>query len=99
MRRPRTPRWRNDHEYVKRRDALRRRGKRLRLPCWICGHPIDYDLESPDPMSFTADHVVPVGVGGSMTGELRPAHRSCNSRRGVGRAVTEIPKPVTHRRW
>ena len=90
---------RNEHEYVKRRDALRRRGKRLGLPCWLCGYPIDYDLDYRDAMSFTADHETAVAVGGSMLGPLKPAHRSCNSRRGVGRKLKDIPKPKTFRRW
>jgi hypothetical protein len=42
-------------------------------------------------MSFTADHVEAIANGGSMTGALRPAHRSCNSRRGAGRDVRIIP--------
>lgn len=90
---------RNAHGYVKKREALRRRTKRLGLPCWLCGYPIDTDLDYRHPMSFTADHVVPVVAGGSMTGELKPAHRSCNSRRGGGRQVKPLPKPVTARQW
>jgi hypothetical protein len=40
--------------------------------CWICGNgPIDGD-------PWTADHVTP----GDPDSELRPAHRSCNGRRG-----------------
>lgn len=92
-------RYRNDHSYVKRRDALRRRAKRLGLPCWLCGYPFDFTLDYRDPMAFTADHIHAVAAGGSMTGELRPAHRSCNSRRGVGRVPKAVPKPVTARDW
>ncbi|MDH6134644.1 5-methylcytosine-specific restriction endonuclease McrA [Kitasatospora sp. MAA4] len=44
--------------------------------CWICGRP---GMAS-DPI--TADHEVPRAQGGG-DGPLRPAHRSCNSRRGA----------------
>ena len=72
---------RNEHAYIKRRDALKRRTMKLGLPCHLCGNPFDWSLDWKHPMSFTADHIEPVATGGSMTGELRPAHRSCNSRR------------------
>lgn len=43
--------------------------------CWICGEPISHDV--------TFDHLMPLALGGSPLGEGRPAHRSCNSRRGA----------------
>lgn len=76
--------------------ALKRRGKRENLPCWLCGHPIDYELPWKHPMSYTYDHVVAIANGGNPRGEGRPAHRSCNSRRGA-RANDEQktrPQPV-----
>lgn len=79
-------------------DALRRRGKKLGLPCWICKRAIDYDLDWRHPMSYTYDHVEAVGVGGSMRGEGQPAHRSCNSRRQTGPAQSILP-PVTTEDW
>ena len=45
--------------------------------CAICGLPPTHD----DPL--TADHVVPRAHGGGAAGNLRAAHRSCNSRRGA----------------
>jgi 5-methylcytosine-specific restriction endonuclease McrA len=74
--------------------AYRRRSAKVRREagtCWICEHPIDPNLDWRDPMSATADHVIPLNAGGRILGELRPAHRSCNSRRGDG---TNTPKPV-----
>lgn len=49
----------------------------LRLPrggvCHLCG----------EPGADTLDHVVPLSRGGSNgVGNLRPAHRGCNSRKG-----------------
>lgn len=44
--------------------------------CWLCGRP----------GADTVDHIVPYALGGADTiDNLRPAHRSCNSRRGVGK--------------
>lgn len=91
-----SPLPRNDHEYTKRRDALKRRARRLDLPCHLCGNPFDWSLNWKHPMAFTADHVDPVGTGGSMTGELRPAHRSCNSRRQT-KPLEQTPKVKTPR--
>lgn len=64
--------------YRRKRDQLRRTSD----TCHLCGGWIDPDLRSPHPLSFTADHVIPVSKGGSNLGELRAAHRRCNSRRG-----------------
>jgi 5-methylcytosine-specific restriction endonuclease McrA len=73
------PGQRRDHRgYRRRRDRLRRQAN----TCWLCGKPIDAELQAPHPMSFSADHVRPLSKGGDLLGELRPAHRSCNQRRG-----------------
>ena len=93
--------YRNDRTYVAKREALKRQCKKRNTPCHLCGSPFDFDLEWKHPMAFTADHLEPVGDGGSMTGALAPAHRSCNSRRGK-KALGAIPKaekPRTSREW
>jgi len=44
--------------------------------CWICGKP----------GADTADHVRAHALGGGDEADnLRPAHRSCNAARGIGR--------------
>lgn len=78
-----------------RRSASRRGGrpyrravaklKREERVCHICGLPIDPDLKSPHPMSFSADHLVPLAMGGHLLGPMRAAHRLCNMKRGTGR--------------
>lgn len=93
--------YRNDRAYVAKRDALKRRARRDNNGCHLCGRAIDYDLDYRHPMAFTADHIEAVGAGGSMTGPLKPAHRSCNSRRGkkaLG-AMKTVAKPLTSRQW
>lgn len=75
---------RNDHEYTKRRDALKRRATLNQEPCALCLKPIDYTLHYLDAMAFTADHIESIKSGGRMLGPLQPAHRSCNSRKGAG---------------
>lgn len=90
-------RW--DREYRRRRDALRRHAKATNAPCHLCGHPIDYNLDYIHPMSFTADHLTPVAAGGSMTGPLAPAHRSCNSRKGARTGTEQPATPRTTRAW
>ena len=89
----------NDHTYVKRTQALRRHVQNTGAPCWLCGKTIDLGLPYTHRMSFTADHVDARGNGGSLLGEIRPAHRSCNSRRGKRRTIEAIPKPRTTRDW
>lgn len=82
-----------------RRSATRRGGrpyrrlaerlKREEHVCWLCGLPIDPELKSPHPMSFSVDHIVPVApsFGGAVAdpGNVRAAHRICNMKRGTGR--------------
>lgn len=84
--------------YKAKREALKRRGKREQLPCWICRMPIDYDLDWRDAMAYTYDHVKPVNAGGSMRGEGRPAHRSCNSRRGDESNRVEVKRATNRSR-
>lgn len=62
--------------------------------CWICGQPVDKSLKSPDPMSKTVDHRIPVSKGGhpSDLDNLRLAHRKCN-REKSDKLFFEIKKP------
>ncbi len=60
-----------------------------RPPCAACGKEMIFkgDLDIPrwwlHPMARTVDHVVPTVEGGSdALSNLRPMHRSCNSKRG-----------------
>lgn len=80
-----------DRTYLKNRKRIRNQDV-----CWLCGQWIDPELKSPDPMSWTADHVVPVSKGGHNHGELRPAHRVCNTRRGSKRPT---PAQTHGRQW
>ena len=58
-------------------------------PCAICGLPIDYDLPSTSPWSFTADHIIPIIRGGNTSREnLQAAHRKCNRTKGTRINIT-----------
>lgn len=60
--------------------------------CWICGRPINPDLPTNHPHSFTADHVTPIAAGGHKHGQLRAAHRVCNQRRGKQMPTTNMTR-------
>lgn len=52
--------------------------------CQLCHGPVDLSLPWTDRWSATLDHIVPYSLGGADDpSNLRLAHRSCNSRRGV----------------
>ena len=92
---------RDNKKYRDLSHALRRRAKAENLPCWICGNHFNWELPWHDAGGFTADHVDPIALGGKPRGELRPAHRGCNSRRGTGQQdrVLSVTAPVTSRPW
>jgi hypothetical protein len=62
--------------------SYREERKRILTPdavCYLCGG-------APTPTDpLEADHVVPLSLGGEHRGNLRPAHRSCNRRKGGAR--------------
>ncbi|MFE9923284.1 HNH endonuclease [Streptomyces sp. NPDC005774] len=74
----------------------------LHLPCWICGHDIDYSLTSyaaqRSAWAFTLDHAQPLTKGGDLLDptNARSAHRRCNSARG--NRITQ-PQARASRRW
>lgn len=68
------------------KDQFYRKCRRERPVCWLCGQPIDYDVEpgSTDD-SLTLDHRFPVSKRPDLQDDpanFMPAHRSCNIRRG-----------------
>ena len=73
--------------------------KRTATICHLCGREIDTTLPTLHPMAWTADHIVPLAAGGHVLGELAPAHRSCNSRKGAGRGVVASQPLRTSRQW
>jgi 5-methylcytosine-specific restriction endonuclease McrA len=55
------------------------------LPCFLCGQPIDYSLEWPDPGSFSADHLRPWAHNPELRydpGNVVSAHLRCNQSKG-----------------
>lgn len=84
--RPEVAAMRKTHRYQTARKNVLVRDRGI---CWLCGRP----------GATTADHVVPLAMGGHPYDEanLRAAHRSCNSRRGA--AVVERTELDTSRAW
>lgn len=93
------PRYSDGNARRKLRSWLRSQG----LPCAICGQPIDYTLPSGHPLSFEVDEVRPVSrwrefgypsakAAALDRGNVQPAHRICNQRKGNRLAFR--PKPA-----
>jgi len=70
------------HELPRRSGSYSRAAAKVRAAaeyCWICGRPFTDPNDPP-----VADHVIPRAHGGSDSiGNLAPAHRSCNGRKGA----------------
>jgi hypothetical protein len=71
-----------------------------RLPCHICGKPIDYTLPGSDPQGFVMDHVVPLKHGGHALSLMNVAasHRLCNGKKGT-KDVADVVIVPQSRRW
>ncbi|QIS16485.1 HNH endonuclease [Nocardia arthritidis] len=86
-----------DHRaYRRAKDKLRRQSQ----ICHLCGGVIDLKLstEYPNhPDAWTADHITPRSRGGHLLGEMKAAHRRCNSARG-NRPPEQVQLP-TSRVW
>jgi hypothetical protein len=68
-------------------------------PCVLCSEWIDYTLDHPHPMSFAAEHVVPVRDGGDHR-TLAPSHLRCqNVQGGQVRAGIEVASSWTSGVW
>jgi 5-methylcytosine-specific restriction endonuclease McrA len=60
--------------------------------CWICSQP----ARPGDPL--VSDHVIPRSKGGpDIVGNLRPAHASCNLRKGATWPIEPAPPRVEKR--
>ena len=91
-----TTQGRNTANYQRLVTSLRAR----RLPCWLCGQPIDYEAPFDDPNAFTADHVQPLSLHPDLAEDptnLRAAHRRCNGSRGNRAPALDLGQ--LSRRW
>lgn len=63
--------------------------------CGICGRPVDKSLKSPDPMSATVDHIIPVSKKGDPVSldNLQLAHRCCNRKKSDNMGVSPTGRP------
>ena len=90
-----------DWSYKKRIASWRKKLERdpALAKCWLCGGTIDMSLPPLHARSFTLDHLVPISKGGTLDGEVRPAHRACNAARGDGRRTKRGATPPTLLDW
>lgn len=73
----------SDRQYRKARDRYRAKCQEFNVPCHLCGQPIDYGPNSPDP--FELDHFYPRSLRPELAmdpGNFRPSHSRCNKARG-----------------
>lgn len=89
----------SDRTYRKRAAELRKATSDNGWPCHLCGKPIDMTLPYTHPLAFTADHLDAIANGGQLLGDLAPAHRRCNSRRGRKRLAHQVRAPKTTQAW
>jgi len=65
--------------------------------CYLCGHPLRFDVPHNNPHAYELDHVIPLTAGGTDTiDNWRPTHRVCNARKGQGPPTPPAPPS---RRW
>lgn len=50
--------------------------------CALCGEQMRMNYDPSDPLSATADHIIPKSLGGIVDGNIQAAHRKCNIQRG-----------------
>lgn len=89
----------SDRSYRAKAAALRKATSDKGWPCHLCGKPIDMSLPYTHPLAFTADHLDAIANGGNLLGDLAPAHRRCNSRRGRKRLAHQVRAPKTTQAW
>ena len=89
----------SDRSYRAKAAALRKATSDNGWPCHLCGKPIDMTLPYTHPLAFTADHLDAIANGGNLLGDLAPAHRRCNSRRGRKRLAHQVRAPKTTQAW
>lgn len=76
----------DDPRYAATRATLKRIGNHI---CAWCGYPIDMQLRSPHPLSWSCDHVVPRAELAAddprqwHISNAQELHRRCNSSRGA----------------
>jgi len=92
----RNERGRSGRPYRRARATL----KAKRLPCHICGRPINYELPAGHPEAFVLDHIQSMRYGGD---PLDPrnhgaSHFICNARKGT-KSVREVVVIPRSRDW
>ena len=84
---------RSGDRWKKMADQFKHRCKIARLPCHLCGQPIDYTLKT-GPQAFQVDHYHPISQRPDLVYDqrwFRPSHATCNNHRG--------DKPIQPQPW
>ena len=70
-------------QFEKNKARLIKAGRAKGAICPGCGQPIDFSIAYPDPMSATADHIVPISKGGHPYAmeNLQLMHFMCNRKK------------------
>ncbi|TPF87436.1 hypothetical protein BW13_00870 [Bifidobacterium sp. UTCIF-37] len=84
---PTQPRTRtNTRAFNKARKQFFQQCKHNNAPCWLCGMPIDYNVDpNTTDDSFNLDHYYPVSKRPDLQEDpagFRPSHAQCNNLRG-----------------
>lgn len=81
-------RSKNNSRWAKVRRLAWDRDRRGRVPCHICGEPIDYSIPaSSAPLAWEPDHLIPFSKAPELELDLAnigASHMRCNRQRGNG---------------
>lgn len=87
---------RSTRRYKTTRATFRLDCQLLNAPCWLCGHPINYDLPVGHPDSWSLDHAYPLTQRPDLAEDpanYRPSHLNCNDRRGNNEPTIQLGQP------
>lgn len=64
------------------RKAMEKAFKRQKGRCALCNEQMKLNFNAQDPLSATADHILPKSMGGAIQNNIQAVHKFCNELRG-----------------